>query len=104
MFEVWQNDKLLNQEAHAKDYQEVLEKTILNCFLLVIDQIKPKDQFVLNDIVQLIQSDINCSPKEIWQVLRLSLTGQRHGPSLESIILIYGFKKTAKRIHAITES
>ncbi len=29
VFEVWQNDKLLNQEAHAKDYQEVLEKTIL---------------------------------------------------------------------------
>ena len=29
IFEVWQNDKLLNQEAHAKDYQEVLEKQIL---------------------------------------------------------------------------
>ena len=29
VFEVWMNDKLLNQEAHAKDYQEVLEKTIL---------------------------------------------------------------------------
>jgi DNA repair exonuclease SbcCD ATPase subunit len=28
-FEVYQNDKLLNQEAHAKDYQETLEKQIL---------------------------------------------------------------------------
>ena len=29
IFEVYQNDTLLNQEAHAKDYQEVLEKSIL---------------------------------------------------------------------------
>ncbi len=29
IFEVWQNGNLLNQEAHAKDYQEVLEKQIL---------------------------------------------------------------------------
>jgi DNA repair exonuclease SbcCD ATPase subunit len=29
LFEVWQDGKLLNQEAHAKDYQEVLEKSIL---------------------------------------------------------------------------
>ena len=29
IFEVWQNGNLLNQEAHAKDYQEVLEKNIL---------------------------------------------------------------------------
>ena len=28
-FEVWQNGKLLNQEANARDYQEVLEKQIL---------------------------------------------------------------------------
>ena len=28
-FEVYQNDELLNQEAHARDYQEVLEKNIL---------------------------------------------------------------------------
>ena len=73
-------------------------------YLSEIDKIKSADSFILNNIVQLIQSDLNCSAKEIWQVLRLSLTGQRHGPSLESIILIYGFTKTAKRIHAITES
>jgi len=29
LFEVYQNNKLLNQEAHARDYQEVLEKSIL---------------------------------------------------------------------------
>ena len=81
-----------------------LGMNILNSFLSAVDKIEPNAPFILNHIVQLIQSDINCSPKEIWQVLRLSLTGQRHGPSLESIILIYGFKKTAKRIHAITES
>jgi len=28
-FEVWQNGKLLNQDANARDYQEVLEKQIL---------------------------------------------------------------------------
>ena len=28
-FEVYQNDQLLNQEAHARDYQETLEKNIL---------------------------------------------------------------------------
>ena len=28
-FEVYQNDELLNQEAHARDYQEILEKNIL---------------------------------------------------------------------------
>tara|TARA_R100000808_G_C2147125_1_gene155044 strand:+ start:1087 stop:2796 length:1710 start_codon:yes stop_codon:yes gene_type:complete len=29
LFEVWQDDKLLNQDANARDYQEVLEKQIL---------------------------------------------------------------------------
>jgi DNA repair exonuclease SbcCD ATPase subunit len=29
LFEVYQNDSLMNQEAHARDYQEVLEKNIL---------------------------------------------------------------------------
>ena len=29
LFEVYQNDSLMNQEAHARDYQEVLEKSIL---------------------------------------------------------------------------
>jgi len=29
LFEVWKNDKLLNQEANARDYQDVLEKNIL---------------------------------------------------------------------------
>ena len=29
LFEVYQNDQLLNQEAHARDYQETLEKNIL---------------------------------------------------------------------------
>ena len=29
VFEVYQNDSLMNQEAHAKDYQEILEKSIL---------------------------------------------------------------------------
>ena len=97
-------DTIEYEDQDIDQLRSSLGMSILNCFLLAIDKIKSNDSFVLNDIVQLIQSDINCSPKEIWQVLRLSLTGQRHGPSLESIILIYGFQKTAKRIHAITES
>ena len=28
-FEIWKNDKLLNQDASAKDYQQILEKSIL---------------------------------------------------------------------------
>ena len=56
---------------------------------------------ILNDIVKIIQNNLNCAPKEIWKVLRLSLTGEEHGPSLESIILIYGFNKTKQRIYAI---
>ena len=73
---------------------------ILNSFISAIDGIKSPTTFILNDIIKSIKNKIDCSPKDIWQVLRLSLTGQSHGPSLESIILIYGFKKTKQRIHA----
>ena len=74
---------------------------ILNSFLSHIERINAKESFILNDIVKIIQNNLNCAPKEIWQVLRLSLTGEEHGPSLESIILIYGFNKTKQRIYAI---
>ena len=76
---------------------------ILESFLSHIDNINFNDSFILNDIVKMIQNDLNCTPKEIWQVLRLSLTGEKHGPSLESIILIYGFDKTQQRINAIID-
>ena len=29
VFEIWQNDKMLNQESHARDYQKLLENNIL---------------------------------------------------------------------------
>ena len=74
---------------------------ILNSFVSQIDSINSNESFILNDIVKIIQNNLNCTPKEIWQVLRLSLTGEEHGPSLESIILIYGFNKTKQRIYAI---
>ncbi len=74
---------------------------ILNCFLIELNKLKSFELFKLNHMIKSIQNQVKCSPKDIWPVLRISLTGQKHGPSLESIILIYGFDKTIKRINGI---
>ena len=74
---------------------------ILNCFLIELNKLKSFELFKLNHMIKSIQNQVKCSSKDIWPVLRISLTGQKHGPSLESIILIYGFDKTIKRINGI---
>ena len=47
-FEVYQNDQLLNQEAHARDYQETLEKNILKLNHKSFSPIIKKIYFDLN--------------------------------------------------------
>jgi len=53
-------------------------------------------------IASTIQKELECSPKSIWQVIRLALTGENHGPSLDQVISIFGADKVEQRInHAI---
>lgn len=66
---------------------------ILNVFLDELTELKNQDKIELSTIIKSIQNKIECSPKDIWKTIRLVLTGQHHGPSLNDIINIYGINK-----------
>ena len=53
----------------------------------------------LQDTAQQVQDDTQCKPKEFWNTIRIALTGQAHGPSLDMIIKIYGPDKVELHIH-----
>ena len=81
-----------------KYIQSELSVKILNIFLDQLLNLKSDDKIDLTSIIKSIQNKIECSPKDIWKTLRLSLTGESHGPSLQQIINIYGLDKTKKLI------
>tara|TARA_B100000029_G_C17587230_1_gene961499 strand:- start:937 stop:2349 length:1413 start_codon:yes stop_codon:yes gene_type:complete len=68
---------------------------ILKSFLVILDNSYPCS---IKEVATQIQTTLNCSPKEIWQTLRLALTGETHGPSLDEIMKIYGIQKIKQHI------
>ena len=58
------------------------------------------NNFQINEIINKIKQNKECSPKDIWKTIRLVLTGAHHGPSLNEIIKIYGKNKTVKFLNA----
>ena len=58
------------------------------------------NNFQINEIINKIKQNKECSPKDIWKTIRLVLTGAHHGPSLNEIIKIYGKSKTIKFLNA----
>ena len=58
------------------------------------------NNFQINEIINKIKQNKECSPKDIWKTIRLVLTGANHGPSLNEIIKIYGKNKTVKFLNA----
>ena len=50
-------------------------------------------------IASTIQNELEYPPKSIWQVIRLALTGQNHGPSLDQVTSILGSDKVEQRIN-----
>tara|TARA_Y100001934_G_scaffold269295_1_gene352576 strand:+ start:2891 stop:4312 length:1422 start_codon:yes stop_codon:yes gene_type:complete len=59
-----------------------------------------ENNFQINEIINKIKQNKECSPKDIWKTIRLVLTGAHHGPSLNEIIKIYGKNKTIKFLNA----
>ena len=59
-----------------------------------------ENNFQINEIINKIKQNKECSPKDIWKTIRLVLTGSHHGPSLNEIIKIYGKNKTIKFLNA----
>ena len=53
----------------------------------------------LKDKAQQVQDETQCTPKEFWNTIRIALTGQIHGPSLDMIIKIYGPDKVESHIN-----
>ena len=49
-------------------------------------------------MIKNIQNNLECNSQDIWKVLRLSLSGAAHGPSLQQIVNIYGLAKVKKLI------
>ena len=73
--------------------QSSASTNILNAFLDEINVLNNQNRIELNNIIKAIQRKLECSPKDIWKTLRLVLTGENHGPSLNDIVNIYGIHK-----------
>ena len=73
--------------------QSSISTNILNTFLDEINVLKNQNTIELSRIIKAIQTKLECSPKHIWKTIRLVLTGENHGPSLNDIINIYGVHK-----------
>ena len=58
----------------------------MNTFLDEINVLKNQNTIELSRIIKAIQTKLECSPKHIWKTIRLVLTGENHGPSLNDII------------------
>ena len=82
----------LNNEENIY-IQSDLGTNILNAFLDELKIFKENQKIELKPIIKSIQNKTECNSKDIWKTLRLILTGQQHGPSLNDIINIYGLNK-----------
>ena len=60
--------------------------------------------FQINEIINKIKQHADCNPKDIWKTIRLVLTGDHHGPSLNEIIKIYGKDRTVKFLNAYVKN
>lgn len=75
-------------EQHLKIINSDISQKICKSFL---DEFNNKTP--LKMIAQNVQKSTSCSPKDFWKIVRLSLTGKEHGPSLDAILKIYGSRK-----------
>ena len=81
-------------DDNIKILQSNMSPKILNSFLLHL-----QNTIDLKEIAKYTQKDTGCNPKEFWSTVRIALTGQSYGPSLDEIISIYGFEKIKLRIN-----
>ena len=51
-----------------------------------------------NETMTCIASQTGCKGKNLWQPIRLIITGQEHGPDLVSFISIIGIKECIQRL------
>ena len=76
------------------DYiQSSVSTNILNILLDELYSLNNQNKIELSQIIKSIQTKLKCSPKDIWKTIRLALTGEHHGPSLNDIVNIYGINK-----------
>ena len=87
----------LNSISYSNEHIQLLKseigQNILKSFLM---NIKTTDS--LKEAAQLVQKDTDCAPKEFWSTIRIALSGESHGPSLDMILKIYGKDKVKSRI------
>ena len=91
-------DSIPLDSKNMNDITSKLSVDILKFFLKELEKINKETNIDLSLIIKNIQNNLECSPKDIWRILRLSLTGESHGPSLQKIINIYGLSKVKKLI------
>ena len=91
-------DSILLDSENMNYITSNLSVDILKLFLEELEQSDTEEQIDLSPMIKNIQNNLECSPQDIWKVLRLSLTGAAHGPSLQQIVNIYGLAKVKKLI------
>ena len=80
-------DITLNQQ-HLDMINSNISQKICKSFIVEFNNKTP-----LKIIAQNVQKNTSCKPKEFWKIIRISLTGNDYGPSLDTILKIYGSSK-----------
>ena len=81
-------EDIILTEQHQEIINLDISQKICKSFLDEFNNKKP-----LKIIAQNVQQNTSCTPKEFWNITRISLTGNEHGPSLDAILKIYGSTK-----------
>ena len=87
------------EEVKFDEHQLQIIKQEINQNILLNFVEQYNKSLSLKDIAKKTQEKTNCKPKEFWSTIRIALTGQSHGPSLDSILNIYGQDKVLKLIN-----
>ena len=85
--------KIIIPSEYANMIKSPMGIKILQSFLRIF-----KQENSIQAISQQVQNETQCKAKEFWNIIRIALTGQIHGPSLDAIINIYGHDKVELHI------
>ena len=91
------NYKLENDECYQICKKEESQK-IIAILLSLIKKQENLNSENFKKLVMMIQDDTKIKGKNLWMPIRLSITGQMHGPDIGSIVEILGRDEVIRRI------
>ena len=93
------NDDIIVEDPEAKKVlEDETAPAVLNLFKQKLSSIEEFTAANIQPIFKQITKELNVGGKKVYMPVRISLTGQMHGPDLAGIIEVIGRDRVSKRI------